>query len=164
MKWCRRWHPHRFSPMLACLRRWSQEETPGCHSWPHDWAWWMGLGRSQGFPILHWNVRAEGLHVTLGYPLIPFLGSTEGHHMVLPCPDISTAHAGESESFLSSSPSLYVLKKWLLSFFFACWRSLCGLKNYGSFIGNSVLHAKRAYYCRHLHFFSPPVYPNKGSK
>lgn len=153
MKWCRRWHPHRLSPMLACLRRWSQEETPGCHSWPHDWAWWMGLGRSQGFPILHWNVRAEGLHVALGYPLIPFLGSVEGHHMVLPwswhfyCPRWRVRVLSIKLSISLCSQDMTII------FFFACWRSLCGLKIYGSFTGNSVLHTKRAYYCRHLYFF-----------
>lgn len=83
--------------------------------------------------------------------------------MVLPCPDISTARAGESACFRSRSPSLCVLKKLLLSFSLAVEEVYVALKNYGSFIGNSVLHAKNAYYCKHLHFF-PPVYPNQGSK
>lgn len=113
-------------------------------------------------------MRVEGLHVALGYPLIPFLSGIEGHHMVLPCPDICTAHTGESESLLPSSPSLCVLKQSLLSFSLAVEEVYVALKNYGSFIRNSVLHAKRAYCIIvgiyiDIYFFSP-MYPNKRLK
>lgn len=111
-------------------------------------------------------MRVKGLRVALDYPLIPFLGGIKGHHMVLPCPDLSTAHTGESESLLPSSPSPCVLKKSLLSFSLAVEEVYVALRN--SFIGNSVSHAKRAYciivgFYIDVFFFSP-MYPNKGSK
>lgn len=72
--------------------------------------------------------------------------------MVLPCPDTSTAHAGESESILSSLPSLRVLKKSLFSFSSGVDGVYMALEMYGTFIGTSVLQTKRIY-CRHFLWF-----------
>lgn len=87
--------------------------------------------------------------------------------MVLPCPDISTAHAGESESILSSFPSFRVLKKSLFSLSSGVDGVYMALEIYGTFIGTSVLQAKRIYHRHFLYgvfFFFLPLYPNDGSK
>jgi len=73
--------------------------------------------------------------------------------MVLSHPDTSTAHAGESESFLSRSPSLSVLKKALFSFSSGADGVCMALEIYGNCIGTSVLQAKRKF-CRFFFFFT----------
>lgn len=83
--------------------------------------------------------------------------------MVLPFPDTSTAHAGESQSFLPTPPSLRSLKKSLFSFFSDVDGVYMVLEIYGTFIGTSVLQARRTY-CRHLKvYLFLPLYPNEGS-
>lgn len=74
----------------------------------------------------------------------PFLDGLGGHHMILPCPGTSTAHAGESESFLSSSPSVCVLKKSLFSFSSDVDEVYMPLEIYGTSIWTSVLWPKES--------------------